>query len=448
MRGIIAQLRHQAAVAWIVTFAFTGSLSAASPKVLKATPDNGTVEVDPAIKQIVIIFDQAMSRGSMSIVGGGEAFPKINGQPRWISDRTLTINVQLEPNHDYRLSINNQTFTGFRNARGEPCVPYPIAFKTGAAKNGAKFDPALNKKAVEELHKAVDEEYSYRDLRAVDWDKLFTAYTAKLAGADSPNAFARLAAEMLASAKDVHLFLKVGDSMFGTFKRNVPANANLTTLSRIVPRWKQAGGGTVATGAFDDGIRYVMIGSWSNEAQPALNDVFAAIGGGDPKKGLIIDVRGNSGGSEELAREVAGCFIKQPVVYSRNLIRHNGQWLGPFDRQLEPNVARPSFPATKVVVLQGPYCMSSNESFLLMMKAAGAKLAGETSYGGSGNPKPVELSNGVTVYFPSWKDLRPDDTAFEGQGIAPDISVKMPASDSSKRDPVLDAALKLLRGSS
>jgi C-terminal processing protease CtpA/Prc len=90
--------------------------------------------------------------------------------------------------------------------------------------------------------------------------------------------------------------------------------------------------------------------------------------------------------------------------------------------------------------------VSSCEAFLLMMKQVpGCKLIGETSQGSSGNPKPTDLGNGVTVFLPSWKAMRPDGTCFEGEGIIPDISIKTTQAELLSRDPVLDAGLKLLR---
>ena len=94
----------------------------------------------------------------------------------------------------------------------------------------------------------------------------------------------------------------------------------------------------------------------------------------------------------------------------------------------------------------GPVNMSSCEAFLLMMKQIpGCKLIGSTSQGSSGNPKPYELGNGVTVYLPSWKAMRPDGTCFEGEGIKPDINIETTQEELLSRDPILEAALNLLR---
>src|SRR5947208_15297602 len=67
------------------------------PKVIKASPDNGEVDVD-AVKviELRVTFDQAMNTTGASWVGGGETFPKATGKPRWQGDRTCVLPVQLE----------------------------------------------------------------------------------------------------------------------------------------------------------------------------------------------------------------------------------------------------------------------------------------------------------------------------------------------------------------
>src|SRR4051812_21308971 len=101
----------------------------APPKVIEAKPDNGALGVDPATKEIRVKFDQPMSKGAMSVVGGGPKFPEMVGEPSWPDDRTIVIGVKLKPNHDYWLSINNASFQNFKNPAGESATPYPIQFR-------------------------------------------------------------------------------------------------------------------------------------------------------------------------------------------------------------------------------------------------------------------------------------------------------------------------------
>lgn len=108
------------------------------PKVISSVPLPDSTGVDPALTNIRVTFDQDMDTRGFSWVGGGPTYPTTRGKARWINARTCVLPVKLKPNHEYWLSINNPTFQNFRSKSGEPAVPYPISFKTGAAKAGAK----------------------------------------------------------------------------------------------------------------------------------------------------------------------------------------------------------------------------------------------------------------------------------------------------------------------
>ena len=102
---------------------------AAPPKVVITSPDNGETDVSPDLKEIRVEFDQPMNPAG-SIVGGGENFPEIAGDMKWPNDKTIVIPVTLKPDHPYQLSINSDTFKGFRSKAGEPAEWYPISFHT------------------------------------------------------------------------------------------------------------------------------------------------------------------------------------------------------------------------------------------------------------------------------------------------------------------------------
>src|SRR5205814_1658841 len=142
--------------------------------------------------------------------------------------------------HDYSFSINCPAAQNTRSAAGEPAEMYPISFKTGATgkrKGSPKLTKAVNQKAIETLRTAVDENYSYRDLRKVDWKKLFADAAPKMEKADTPAAFGRAAAKVLAEFKDLHITVKAGDALLATHRRYAPANCNMNTLAKLVPQW-------------------------------------------------------------------------------------------------------------------------------------------------------------------------------------------------------------------
>ncbi|MFH1741778.1 MAG: hypothetical protein ABIH23_22465 [bacterium] len=122
------------------------------PKVIKAVPNNGDTDVDYNLKEIRITFDQDMITGeNFSWVGGGETFPETTGTPKWIDQRTCVLPVKLKTKHEYALSINSQTFTGFKSKIGQPAEPYPIAFKTAEIRRRAKPTPETAKMDAEAI---------------------------------------------------------------------------------------------------------------------------------------------------------------------------------------------------------------------------------------------------------------------------------------------------------
>jgi hypothetical protein len=440
-----------------VMLAPTPAAISAPPKVVEAKPDNGALGVDPATKEIRVKFDQPMSKGGMSVVGGGPKFPDMPGQPTWTDDQTIVIGVKLKPNHDYWLSINNASFQNFKNTSGESATPYPIQFRTGpaggakkaAAKAGetAKGANEDSRRAFDALQVAVRDHYSYRDRLAIDWDKLFKSAEPTLIAAKSADEFAQLAATMLAQAKDKHIWLQVGGETIPTFVNPSVVNANYKLLKNLVPELKPQGR-ALASGRWSDGIGYIGIATWDQEKLGDGKELLALLKSLADTKALIIDVRANGGGAEPLAQQFAGCFMSEPRLYATNVYRDAGQPGGftkPMERWVKPTSDVPRY-AGRVAVLSGPAVMSSNESFLLMMKQVpGTVIVGARSQGSSGNPKPFDLGNSATVFLPSWKDLTADGHELEGVGIAPDIEVNATANEFKDSDPVLAAALEHLR---
>lgn len=424
----------------------------APPRVVRASPDHADIDVDLSTTEIRIEFDQDMSPGGHSICGNREQMPEITGKPSWQSPRVFVIPVKLAPDRRYDLSVNCPAARNFRSVSGESAVHYPISFRS-AASAGARppLTEEANRKAVQALRDAIDNHYSYRDLRGVDWEARFREMEPRLVDASTPSAFARATAAFLAPAADTHVSVQVGEFTLWTHQRTYEANWNEQTLRRLVGDWKDRSA-MVSTGRFDGPtgpIGYIQIRSWSSHDRPAFAALYEALDEMKDTKGLIIDVRPNGGGDEIIARDFAACFVSQPVVYSKSSYRKpgtRGAFTDPIDRVVQPTRTRERY-AAPVVVLMGPANLSSNESFLLMMRhGARAKLVGQASGGSSGNPKPHELGNGVTVFLSSWKDLLPDGSIMEGVGVRPDVAVDTKFTDFASADPVLAKAMELLGG--
>ncbi|WP_186243968.1 S41 family peptidase [Mycobacterium simulans] len=314
---------------------------------------------------------------------------------------------------------------------------------------GAVNVKAENVTAIRMLQEAIDNRYSYRDRLGLDWPALFKNAQTDLETASTPQEFAERAAKLLISAKDVHIWLDVaGGQRVGTQLPPRDVNFNKDVLRTIVRDVKRYGA-CMASGRIADNIGYVLIDSWTQERCGLVDTEFSkVIADMSNSSGLVLDVRPNTGGDEQIARSVAQYFTDGPVIYAKREMRdaHAPSGFTPKeDIVLTPAQGIVAY-HKPTVALTGPVNMSSNEAFLLMMRAAGVKLVGEKTLGASGNPQPVDLGNAVTVYLPSWRAYQADGSPLEGVGITPDVEVRTTAEDLKAKDPVIDAAVAVVGG--
>jgi RNA polymerase sigma-70 factor (ECF subfamily) len=108
------------------------TLDTVPPVVVRTVPEAGAGEVDPKLTEIRVTFSKPMRDGSWSWnVYTRETFPKLNGQPRYLTDkRTCVLPVQLEAGKTYALWINSEKWANFKDTDGRSAVPYLLVFRT------------------------------------------------------------------------------------------------------------------------------------------------------------------------------------------------------------------------------------------------------------------------------------------------------------------------------
>ena len=214
-------------------------------------------------------------------------------------------------------------------------------------------------------------------------------------------------------------------------------------------------------------------------------------------EGLIIDVRGNGGGSRHALRTLFPYFMKkQDAPHVANVAAYrlaagddpkgehlanrflysagSSRWTGAeraairrFARSFRPEWKLPgghygdwnymilSPPADTarfhydrpIVILMDSACFSATDIFLGAFKGwRNVTLMGTPSGGGSGRSQGYILpKSGIRLRLSSMASFRPDGRLYEGRGVEPDV-VAMPSATDwiGRTDSVLDAALRRL----
>ncbi len=165
--------------------------------------------------------------------------------------------------------------------------------------------------------------------------------------------------------------------------------------------------------------------------------------------GIILDLRGNGGGSTFVSDPIAGRFLERPFTYGRDEFRARLPWRGwraHFDYRVTPR--RPIY-AGPLLLLIDEYNFSTAENFIVALVDSGrATTVGRPTAGGSGNPITFRLTGGALVRFSTGDFRRNDGTPIEGRGIAPDVYVNWTVDDfRAGRDPDLAAAESFMASS-
>jgi Peptidase family S41 len=162
-------------------------------------------------------------------------------------------------------------------------------------------------------------------------------------------------------------------------------------------------------------------------------------------KALIIDVRGNGGGSSSLPIYFAGHFFSSTVLIGTSQRRSSKRRLSTKESMYFIAPRQP-FLNIPIVMLIDSTCLSANEIFIAGMNDnKRVLLLGESTGGGSGSPRLFKKTYGrrkVTYQVSTWRYYRRNGRLLEGNGIRPHIIVKPRLKDIKRgKDTMLAAAL-------
>lgn len=208
-------------------------------------------------------------------------------------------------------------------------------------------------------------------------------------------------------------------------------------------------------------ILYINFYTWANEFTSEIKDLLNKV---EEKlkekqiKKVIIDVRSNSGGNDGLSKILLSYFIPKHIniLVTKYLFRTDKNDCEKVGDAVD--IFQDSHPKTysgsKVCVLIGKSCMSSNEYMINGFKALRnfnedftkkIFLIGDNTFGSSGNPKEFEYESRYIIRIPSWICFTPENELFEGVGVKPDIYIDSKKSIRFGKDKVFEKALEVLK---
>jgi carboxyl-terminal processing protease len=268
-----------------------------------------------------------------------------------------------------------------------------------------------------------------------------------LTASGTPHSQRALAAANLLSSRDGRLTVTFQDAngLVQTVTLQYPAETAAPAPSLAINPLPPISGERLPSG-----MGLIRIATFSGREGQALADAFdAALDDLLDAPGLILDLRGNGGGDQRLADQMARRFLTEPFSYGRE--QYAGRlpqrgWLPGLTFRLTPRQPHYEGP---LALLIDEYTFSTAEQFVVALRDSGrATTVGRPTGGGAGNPLSFELTGGALVRFSTGDFRRSDGAPLEGQGVAPDLPVSLTAADCAGPDRDVETAVMFLQAAS
>ena len=301
------------------------------------------------------------------------------------------------------------------------------------------------------LWQQVDERYSMFDVKNVDWQQVYDTLRPQVRDGMDPDSLFALCAAMLNTLCDGHVNLygtwdvSRSDSVHRRFYTDDGIDINTVVLNYLGIGYHSTGG--IAHNALCDGkVIYMRYGSFSSGiSEKQLRHIIASY---PDVQGIILDIRGNGGGS------IANIINLLSVMPSRGQEIYRSQIkAGPAHDDFTPLV--PSFAprntgdvfSNPVLVLTDRGCFSAASTFAVATQAYdNIRLMGDTTGGGMGLPAMGALPNGWRYRLSVTRTLALDGRNYEN-GVPPDILLKFNPQTAATlgRDNIIDSACAIIQ---
>lgn len=188
--------------------------------------------------------------------------------------------------------------------------------------------------------------------------------------------------------------------------------------------------------SIDKNIGYIQISSFIASTTP--NEFLEALEKTKKTDGLIIDLRGNTGGLLPNAIFIANLFIPEGKLVS--IVGRNGYRYDIQAQNTDFGIEKPV-----IVLVDGASASASEILSGALQDYHKAKLVGTRTYGKGMVQKIIPMQNETGLNLTVAKYLTPSGTDINKKGIKPDVEVQFTAKDiKNQNDVQLSAAKKLM----
>ncbi|MFM2313913.1 MAG: hypothetical protein RLZZ04_3189 [Cyanobacteriota bacterium] len=290
------------------------------------------------------------------------------------------------------------------------------------------------------------ENYAAFPLKDVDWQAVREEYRPQVTSETTPEQLFEILSSAIEPLNDVHTRISAED-IGKTFRgerddtdyeaavQKIEQIKGITDqyLSEPLQSW---GNGNISYGKLDSGAGYLRIDSFGEytdsgkfeddlaELNTALDTIFSQP---DQPENLVIDLRLNGGGSDELALEIASRLADKPYLAYTGITRNDpndpSQFTEPQSVTIQPN-DKPGF-LGDVTLLTSRYSTSAAESFTesLIGREQDVVRVGENTQGVFSSVLTKTLPNGWKFGLGNQLYFTEEGKNFETEGIPADVQV-------------------------
>jgi carboxyl-terminal processing protease len=209
-------------------------------------------------------------------------------------------------------------------------------------------------------------------------------------------------------------------------------NGEVTQIAGLPPVYFE-----FEVGQLQGRIGYIRFSSFLPVMKERIRNAIATL---KDAPGIVLDLRGNTGGFGDVMNAIAGSFVPEGTVIGVTKTRK---------RSTEMKAANNGAPYSgPLAILVDEMSRSATEGLAAgLQESARAVIVGETTPGEDLDADVRRLPSGSLFLIPTADERTPKGLAIEGRGVIPDIEVKLTREMlRTGADHQLEAAVKYLRG--